>query len=201
MVERMVSTMLVLWRDLKYLQRRAPFFLWMIPFDCSVKCFMRSLWHKFHAERVFLWSRTIFSSSRISYDGFCLYWSIHETSQYMVVHGLTNIKTKCLPIGRKLLFVESSSQATNSINMSGMKLGGLYIIWYTLLLCIWMMLTGDVASCPYWSGTHISFSWYCKVHWQNVNLYPNKHRWLVYSFAEFTCCWCGHADQLLANIV
>ena len=37
-----------------------------------------------------------------------------------------------------------------------------------------VMVTGDMASNPHWSGIHILYSQYCKAHWRDVKLYPNK---------------------------
>ena len=39
---------------------------------------------------------------------------------------------------------------------------------------VMVMLTGDMASCPNLSGTHVFYSWYCKVRWRDIKLYPNK---------------------------
>ncbi len=44
-------------------------------------------------------------------------------------------------------------------------------------LCFWsvrVMLTGDMASYPHWSGTHVLYSQYRKARWRDVKLYLNK---------------------------
>ena len=44
-------------------------------------------------------------------------------------------------------------------------------------LCFWsarMMLTGDMASYPHWSRTHVSYSWYHMAHWMGCYTVHNN---------------------------
>ncbi len=53
-------------------------------------------------------------------------------------------------------------------------------------LCFWsvrVLLTGDMASYPHWSGTHVLYSQYHKTHWWDVKLHPNKQYKALHNLA------------------
>ncbi len=66
---------------------------------------------------------------------------------------------------------------------------GMFVVWLHLTiiivphhLCFWsvgVMATGDMASYPHWSGTHVLYSRYRKARWQDVKLYPIKQLWCL----------------------
>ncbi len=49
------------------------------------------------------------------------------------------------------------------------------------------MATGDMASYPHWSRTHVLYSWYRKARWRDVKLYPNKNISMCYSEMILKC--------------